>query len=110
MSRASLVNLVGEENDLLSDTPVFQQAAQNSIGKEIDPNQLLGRSSTLKSAAASDKTSIDPSDKIDEKLMQEIEDYLSVVMQKNEQLIDMADNVIKSEGAQCVAAAIEFCE
>ena len=31
-------------------------------------------------------------------------------MQKNEQLIDMADNVIKSEGAQCVAAAIEFCE
>lgn len=30
-------------------------------------------------------------------------------MQNNESVIEMADNVIKSDGAKCVAAAIEYC-
>ena len=30
-------------------------------------------------------------------------------MTNNEQIIDMADNVIRSDGAKCVAAALEFC-
>ena len=42
--------------------------------------------------------------------MKEIEDYLSGVMGNNENIIEMADNVIKSDGAQCVAAAIEYCQ
>ena len=41
--------------------------------------------------------------------MQEIEVYLEGVMSSNENVIDMADNVIKSDGAKCVAAALEFC-
>ena len=42
--------------------------------------------------------------------MKEIEDYLSSVMTNNEQIIEMADNEIKSDGAACVAAALEYCE
>ena len=48
-------------------------------------------------------------EKIDDKLMKEIEDYLGTVMQNNDPAIEMADNEIRSDGAQCVAAAIEFC-
>ena len=48
-------------------------------------------------------------DKIDEKLMQEIETYLQGVLTNNEQVMEMDNNIIKSAGALQVAAAIEFC-
>ena len=47
--------------------------------------------------------------KLDDVLIKEIEDYLSTVMQNNDSVIEMADNTIKSDGAKCVAAAIEYC-
>lgn len=38
-------------------------------------------------------------EKIDDKLMKEIEDYLGTVMQNNDPAIEMADNEIRSDGA-----------
>ena len=116
ITRQSLANLVGEnENDLLADTPVFQRA--QGVGVEINPKDVIGRatggaSSVSAAAAASASNQVqdqDVEDKIDDKLMKEIEDYLEGVMTNNEQIIDMADNVIRSDGAKCVAAALEFC-
>ena len=52
---------------------------------------------------------VDVPEDIDDTLIQEIEDYLKGVMDNNENVIEMSDNIIKSPGANCVAAAINFC-
>lgn len=46
---------------------------------------------------------------LDEQLVSEINDYLQGVMEDNQTAIEMSDSPIKSQGAECVAAAINFC-
>ena len=51
ITRQSLQQLVGEENDLLADTPIFSRA--QGVGVEIDPKDVIaGRPTGGKSAAA----------------------------------------------------------
>lgn len=49
-------------------------------------------------------------DPLDEHLVNEINDYLTGIMEDGSPLIEMSDSPIKSQGAECVAAAIIFCE
>ena len=47
---------------------------------------------------------------LDEQLVNEINDYLTGIMDDGSRSIEMSDSPIKSQGAECVAAAITFCE
>lgn len=47
---------------------------------------------------------------LDEQLVNEINDYLTGIMEDGARSIEMSDSPIKSQGAECVAAAITFCE
>ena len=103
ISRQSMQQLAGDDNDLLSESPVFAKA------KNI-PTE--GRISRPIDAAVPDNEPaipVDVPEDIDDTLIQEIEDYLKGVMDNNENVIEMSDNIIKSPGANCVAAAINFC-
>ena len=51
-----------------------------------------------------------PEDPLDEHLVNEINDYLQGIMEDGSRLIEMSDSPIKSQGAECVAAAVVFCE
>ena len=52
----------------------------------------------------------DVEDPLDEHLVNEINDYLQGIMEDKGTLIEMSDSPIKSQGAECVAAAVCFCE
>lgn len=47
---------------------------------------------------------------LDDQLINEINDYLTGIMEDGSVSIEMSDSPIKSQGAECVAAAITFCE
>lgn len=46
---------------------------------------------------------------LDDQLVTEINDYLTGVMEDNQNVIEMSDSPIKSQGAICVAAAVNYC-
>ena len=112
MTRQSLQQLAGDENDLLSESPVFQKA-KNVVNEKKPEDMMVGRNSSniaeSSMGAAMGAPPQEEDDKIDEKLMQEIETYLQGVLTNNEQVMEMDNNIIKSAGALQVAAAIEFC-
>ena len=58
ITRQSLAKLVGEENDLLADTPVFEKA--QGVGQEINPRDMIVRASGGLSAV--DSTDIEEED------------------------------------------------
>ena len=51
-----------------------------------------------------------PEEPLEEQLINEINDYLQGIMEDSSRVIEMSDSPIKSQGAECVAAAIGFCE
>ena len=72
ITRQSLTVLAGDENDLLSESPVFQKAKgvdRSSKASPFDQHQPLDE---------------DEIENIDEQLINEIEDYLKGVMENNE--------------------------
>lgn len=96
--------LAGDENDLLSESPVFTKAKAQQAQKVA---QSQGGPFDI---APQNNGADDEFEEIDEQLINEIEDYLKGVMENNEKLIEMSDSSIGSSGAKCVAAAINFCE
>ena len=52
----------------------------------------------------------DQEEPLDEHLVDEINNYLQGIMDDKGTLIEMSDSPIKSQGAECVAAAVCFCE
>ena len=96
--------LAGDENDLLSESPVFTKA------KARVEQQQVARSQGGPFDMAPKNNAAEEFEEIDEQLINEIEDYLKGVMENNEKLIEMSDSAIGSGGAKCVAAAINFCE
>jgi len=103
IGRASLAVLTGDENDLLSESPVFSKA--KPIGAERSAAEVMVNPSRL-SLDLKD-TAEEP---LDEHLVNEINDYLTGIMEDQANMIEMSDSPIKSQGAECVAAAINFCE
>ena len=103
MTRSSLAKLTGDDNDLLSESPVFQQASDGGANDVIRPvSEVIPPRSTVPMEVAEDP--------LDEHLVNEINDYLTSIMEDGSHLIDMSQSPIKSQGAECVAAAITFCE
>ena len=103
ITRTSLAVLTGDENDLLSESPVFAKAA--NVGKERTASEIMGGRGQAAQASPDEKE-----DPLDEQLVVEINDYLQGIMEDGSNTIEMSDSPIKSQGAECVAAAINFCE
>ena len=101
IGRASLAVLTGDENDLLSESPVFQKA-KNFAAERASAEIMGSRSSPFDVVEAEEP--------LDEHLVNEINDYLTGIMEDGARVIEMSDSPIKSAGAECVAAAITFCE
>ena len=97
ITRSSLAVLTGDDNDLLSESPVFQQA------KAEQPKRAVSEAIRTPVPEAAE-------DPLDEHLVNEINDYLTGIMEDNSAVIEMSDSPIKSQGAECVAAAVNFCE
>ena len=99
ITRSSLAALAGDENDLLAESPVFESA--KGVGmKERSPADMYQRSSVPEV----------PEEPLDDQLINEINDYLQGIMEDGTRQIEMSDSPIKSQGAECVSAAISFCE
>ena len=91
--------LTGDENDLLSESPVFAKA--KGINMERPAAEVMNQ----RSASVVEV----PEEPLDEQLVVEINDYLQGIMEDGSAVIEMSDSPIKSQGAECVAAAITFC-
>ena len=100
ITRSSLAALMGEPNDLLSESPVFENAAGVGLSKPKVPEVLQSRTTPTP----------DVEEPLDEHLVNEINDYLQGIMEDKGNLIEMSDSPIKSQGAECVAAAVCFCD
>ena len=103
ITRNSLAVLTGDENDLLSESPVFQKAKGAATTE-----RSLAEVMTQRAPAAAPVES--PEEPLDDQLVNEINDYLQGVMEDQGTLIEMSDSPIYSKGAECVAAAINYCE
>lgn len=89
ITRSSLAALMGEPNDLLSESPVFQSAAGlPGNNKPQVPEVLQSRSSSTPIP--------DVEEPLDEQLVNEINDYLQGIMEDQGNLIEMSDSPIKS--------------
>lgn len=100
--------LTGDENDLLAESPVFQPAS----GVVGAGDASRGASDSLAKNRQSSSIPVAEVKEVplDDHLVNEINDYLTGIMEDGSHLIDMAQSPIKSQGAECVAAAINFCE
>ena len=110
ITRSSLAKLTGDDNDLLSESPVFQQASQSAMHGATDLLRPIANQPPVSPRKSAQLIAEVPEDPLDEHLVNEINDYLTGIMEDGTNLIDMAQSPIKSQGAECVAAAINFCE
>ena len=102
ITRSSLAALTGDENDLLSESPVFTKAKNVGVERPLE---------TVMNPRASTSVPVEiPEEPLDVQLVNEINDYLQGIMEDGSPVIEMSDSPIRSQGAECVAAAITFCE
>lgn len=88
ITRSSLAVLTGDDNDLLSESPVFQQA--KGVGAEMmtrPVSEVINSRSIMPEVAEAN---------LDEHLVNEINDYLTGIMEDNSHVIEMSDSPIKS--------------
>lgn len=129
MTRRSLALLEGDEDDLLSQSPVFnnvQQPAHVRSRSEMVSAQLAQAQSQYETVSVlqsvSPRTSFNANreygtsqnggadDPLEEQLLNEINDYLQGIVEDNSPMIEMSDAPIRSQGASCVATAIGLCK
>ncbi len=95
VSRDSMIMLQGDENDLLSESPLFEKAE-----KAESPG----------AAVTGFAEGEDLIDDVNLDLINDIEVYVKAAMQNNETSIEMSDTPIKCYGAQAVSAAVPYLE
>jgi len=106
ITRNSLAMLTGDDNDLLAESPVFETAS--GVGGAAESKRMVSEQlPNNRNSAMVVEVKEDP---LDDHLVNEINDYLTGIMEDGSKVIDMAQSPIKSQGAECVAAAINFCE
>ena len=64
-TRYSINKMTGDENDLLSESPLFERSNQSDTGRRVD-----------RSPAIQDNTAVDDAEEIDPALIKEIEIYI----------------------------------
>ena len=84
ITRSSLAKLTGDDNDLLSESPVFAQA--DGIGGNPPANRPVSEAIAPRNNVMAEA----PEDPLDEHLVNEINDYLTGIMEDGSVLIDMA--------------------
>jgi hypothetical protein len=94
VSRNSMIMLQGDENDLLSESPLFEkeksEVVPNNVSTFNEKEELL--------------------EDVNLELINEIEEYVRTVMENNETQIEMSDTPLGDHGAQAVSAAVPYCE